>query len=333
MKRHKVVQYGCGPIGCSVARYAAERQDLELVGAIDMDEELIGKDLGEVAGLGRDAGVIIERDADAVLTKNSPDVVFLTTSSALKSVYPQLEKCAKAEINVVSSCEELSFPYWAAPEISAKIDELAKAGNITILATGVNPGFVMDTWPLVMSGVCQQIERIKVVRRQDASSRRCPFQKKIGAGCTPEEFKKLANDGSLRHVGLTESIAMIASGLGRQLDNITDTIEPVIAASTIETNCVSVQAGNVAGVKQLGRGFLQGKEFITLEFVASVGNPESYDAVYITGKPNLDVRITGGTHGDIATAAMMVNAAYRVVKAPPGLVTMADLPIVTGPGV
>ena len=333
MKRYRVVQYGCGPIGCSVARYAAERRDLELVGAIDLDEKLVGKDLGEVAGLGRKIGVEIEGDADGTLARTSPDVVFITTSSALKSVYAQIEKCTRAGANVVSSCEELSYPYWAAPELSDKIDRLARDGGVTVLATGVNPGFIMDTWPLVMSGVCQQIEHVKVVRRQDASSRRCPFQKKIGAGCTPEEFKELAAAGTLRHVGLAESIAMIAAGLGWQLDSITDILEPIVAGRTIETVCVKVEPGNIAGVRQLGRGTFKGKELIVLEFLASVGDPNSYDAVYIKGKPNLEVTISGGAHGDIATTSMMVNAAYRVFEAPSGLKTMADLPVVVGPGV
>ena len=332
MKHYKVVQYGCGPIGCGVVRYALERTDLELVGAVDMDRKLVGRDLGDVAELDRNIGVIIDDHADRLLAQTSPDVVFLTTSSSVEAVYSQLERCIGAGANVVSSCEELSFPYLAAPELAASIDELAKAGGVTVLATGVNPGFIMDTWPLVMSGVCQRVDHIKVVRRQDASLRRCPFQKKIGAGCTPEEFKQLAAAGSLRHVGLAESIAMIAAGLGWQLDEITDTIEPVVAGHDIETHCVTVKRGNIGGVRQLGRGSYRGRELIVLDFIASLGDPSSRDVVYITGKPNLEVTIHGGTHGDIATAAMMVNAAYRVINAPAGLTTMADLPVVAGPG-
>ena len=229
--RVKAVQYGCGPIGCSVVRFAAQRPDIELVGAIDIDKNLVGRDLGEVAGLDKKLGVGISDDADAVLSQTKPEVVFLTTSSSVKKIYPQLEQCARAGANVVSTCEELSFPFRKDPQLSTDIDKLAKANDVTILGTGVNPGFLMDTWPLTMTGVCQQVKQIKVVRVQNASSRRGPSQKKIGAGCTLAEFDELVAAGTLRHVGLAESIAMIASGLGWELDDISESIEPVIAGS------------------------------------------------------------------------------------------------------
>lgn len=332
MTKVRVVQYGCGPIGCSVARFAGRRRDIEIVGAVDIDKSLVGRDLGEVAGLDKKLGVNISDEADAVLSQTKPDVVFLTTVSSLKVVYPQLEKCVRAGVNVVSTCEELSYPYRKEPQLSADIDKMAKANNITVLATGVNPGFLMDTWPLVMSGVCQQVKRIKAVRVQDASPRRGPFQKKIGAGCTIEEFKERVAAGALRHVGLAESIAMIASGLGWELDQITESIEPIVAKARVKTNFVTVEPGQAAGVRQVGRGIRAGEELIILEFEASVGAPESYDAVYITGTPDMEVIIKGGTHGDIATAAMVVNSAHRVIQAPPGLITMKDLPIVSALG-
>ena len=159
--------------------------------------------------------------------------------------------------------------------------------------------------------------------------RRLPFQKKIGAGCTLDEFQKLVEAGTLRHVGLAESIAMLAAGLGWELDDIRDEIEPVIAESEVRSQYLTVKPGQAAGVKQTGRGFKDGQEVITLDFQAYLGAKESYDAVYITGTPNLEVIIKGGTHGDIATAAMVVNAARRVLEAPPGLLTMKDLPLVT----
>ena len=203
---------------------------------------------------------------------------------------------------------------------------------MTVLATGVNPGFAMDVWPLFMTGICQQVKKIKAVRVQDASPRRGPFQKKIGAGCTLEEFNELVAAGTLKHVGLPESIAMIANGLGWELDEITESIEPVVARSRVETDFAMVEPGEAAGVRQVGRGICAGGELITLEFEAYVGAPESYDGVYITGTPNLEAVIKGGIPGDIATAAVTVNCVHRVVDAAPGLLTMKDLPIVSAPG-
>jgi len=328
----KAVQFGCGPIGCSVVRYAWQRPDIELVGAVDIDKSLIGHDLGEVAGINNKLGISVSANADAVLSQAKPDIVFHTTSSSLKAIYPQLEKCLAAGANVVSTCEELSYPYRKDPQLSAEIDKIAKVNNVTVLATGVNPGFLMDAWPLFMTGVCQQVKHVKAVRVQDASPRRGPFQKKIGAGCTLEQFKKLVAAGTLKHVGLPESIAMIASGLGWKLDEITESIEPVVAKTQVKTDFVTVEPGEVAGVRQVGRGIRAGEELVTLEFEASVGAAESYDAVYITGIPNLEVVIEGGTHGDIATAAIVVNSVHRVINAPPGLVIMKDLPVVSALG-
>jgi len=333
LKKVKAVQYGCGPIGCSVARFALQRSDIVIVGAIDIAPNLIGRDLGDVVGLDKKVGVNISADADAVLLQTKPDIVLLTTSSSLKVIYPQLEKCVTAGVNIVSTCEELSYPYKKESQLSAEIDSIAKENNVTVLATGVNPGFLMDAWPLFMTGVCQQVKRIKAVRVQDASPRRGPFQKKIGAGRTLEEFKELVATGTLKHVGLPESIAMVASGLGWKLDEITESIEPVVAKNQVKTNFVTVEPGQAAGVRQVGKGIRAGEELVTLEFEAYVGAPESHDTVYITGTPNLEVTIKGGTHGDIATIAIVVNSVHRVIDAPPGLMTMKDLPVVSALGV
>jgi 4-hydroxy-tetrahydrodipicolinate reductase len=330
--RIKMVQFGCGPIGCSVVRYASDKHDIQIVGSIDIDQNLVGRDLGEVAGLGEKLRVNISDDIEAVLAQTAPDVVIHTTVSSIKAAYPQLEKCIKAGANVVSTCEELSYPFRKEPELSVKIDDLARANDVTVLATGVNPGFLMDAWPLFMTGVCQQVNAIKSVRIQDASKRRAPFQYKIGAGRTLQEFEELVAVGVLKHVGLPESIAMISGGLGWELDDITESIEPIIAESSIKTEFVTVQPGQAAGVRQVGRGTKSGKELVTLIFEASVGAAESYDAVYISGTPDLEIIIKGGTHGDIATAAIVVNSIYRVLNAPPGLTTMKDLPIIAAQG-
>jgi len=322
----KVVQFGCGPVGCSIARLAMQKVNLRLVGAIDLTN--VGRDLGDISGLGKKMGVIISDDASMVLSETKPDAVMHATSSNLEGVYPQLERIIESDSNVVTTCEELSYPYRKYPALASNIDKLAKHHGVTVLATGVNPGFLMDTWPLFMTAVCQDVKEVRVARIQDASSRRIPFQKKIGAGNTIEEFSKLVEAGTLKHVGLPESIAMIAAGLGWELDEITETIEPVILTTEVSSDFVTVKPGQVAGVKQIGYGWKGGKQLITLQFQAYIGAKESYDTIYITGTPNMEVTIIGGTHGDIATAAMVVNSIPRVVDAPPGLITMKDLPIV-----
>lgn len=192
----------------------------------------------------------------------------------------------------------------------------------------MNPGFLMNAWPLFMSGVCTEVKEVRVSRVQDASVRRIPFQKKIGSGKSVKEFNQLVEEGALRQVGLPESVAMIAAGLGWELDDIIERIEPIIHKnSEVRSDFITVKPGQVAGVKQTGYGLKNGKALITLNFEASIGAGESYDAVYITGTPNMEVIIKGGTNGDIATAAILVNSIPKIMGASPGLKSMKDFVI------
>jgi hypothetical protein len=325
-RKIRVVHFGVGPIGAGIVRLAACKPGLEIVGAIDLAN--VVNDLGEVAGVGRRLQVPIGGDAAEVLRRTRPDVVLHATGSEVEKIFPQLEAVIRSGARVVSTCEELSYPFRTHPGPAAAIDRLAREHEVAVVGTGVNPGFLMDTWPLAMTAVCQEVSAVRVERVQDASLRRFPFQKKIGAGRTLDEFQRLAAAGAIRHVGLAESIAMIAAGLDWELDEIEETIEPVVAQAEISGEAVTVKAGQVAGVRQVGRGIKGGKALITLDFLAVLGAKESYDAVFITGTPNMEVVIKGGTPGDLATAAMVVNTIPRILTAPPGLLTMKDLPLV-----
>lgn len=325
--RYKVVQYGCGPIGCSVVRLASTKPNIEIVGAIDIVK--VGQNLGKIAQTKVPIEVVISDDPESILIQKKPEIVLHTTSSSFRVIYEQLEGIIKKGINVISTTEELSYPFRQQPDLSFSLDKLAKECGVTVLGTGVNPGFLMDSWPLFMTGVCQDIKSIKAVRIQDATSRRVPFQKKIGAGATIEEFNKLVESGTLRHVGIPESIGMIAAGIGWELDKITESIEPVIAGTEVRSDYVTVAPGMAAGVKQLGHGFINGEELITLEFQAYLGAESPHDAVYIKGIPDVEAVIKGGVHGDLATAAMVVNAIPKVFASPPGLVSMKDLPLIS----
>lgn len=325
----RVLQFGIGVIGRGVTKVLAKKKGMKIVGAMDVTN--VGKDLGEVAGLGRKLGVKISKDWNQATKRGKPQVVIHTTSSSFQKVYPELERLIKAGANVVSSCEELSYPYQKAPALAARLDRLAKRCGVTILGTGVNPGFLMDAWPLFMSGVCTDVKEVRVSRVQDASSRRIPFQEKIGAGKTKKEFQKLVSEEKIRHVGLPESVAMIAAGLGWQVDKVTETIGPILHRRTVKSDYITVKPGRVAGVKQVGRGWSKGKALITLNFEASIGAGESYDSVSIKGTPNMEVVVKGGTHGDVATMAMLTNAIPRILELPPGLKTMKDLIISSVP--
>jgi len=329
MEKVRVILYGVGAVGSSIAKFLLEKEGVEIVGAIDVAEEKVGKDLGGVLGIGRQLGIVISNSPDAVLSRVKADIVVHATASFLKQVYPQITKVLEHRVNVVSTCEELAYPYATEPELARKLDELAKENRVTVLGTGINPGFLMDTLVITLTGACQKVERIKVMRIMNATTRRVPFQKKIGAGLSINEFRnRIERKIITGHVGLEQSISMIADALGWKLDGIeVDAVEPVVAKARVEGEAIQVKPGQVAGLKQRARGAKEGKEVITLDFQAYMGAEDEYDSITVEGVPSVRMRIAPCVHGDLGTVAMVVNSIPKVINAQPGLVTMKDLPI------
>jgi 4-hydroxy-tetrahydrodipicolinate reductase len=326
-KKIRAIQYGVGPIGASIARLMREKQAIEICGAIDTDPAKVGRDLGEVVGAS-DApwGVKISADANDVL-EQAVDVVIHSTSSSLPKVMDQLLACLKAESCVVSTCEELSYPYRTYPDLAAKLDAEAKDWGVALVGTGVNPGFVMDKLVVTLAAVSQRIEYAKALRIVDASKRRLPLQKKIGAGMSLDEFRGQVAAGIIKHVGLPESVAMVADSLNLPVDQITETIEPVVARERVQTDFLTVEQGQAAGVHQIARGLGAGKELVYLELQMYVGAKDPADTIELQGHPNITLVIPGGSHGDIATASVVVNSIPVILDAPAGLRTARDLPI------
>ena len=321
----KVMHVGLGPIGAGVVRQVANRKGLTIVGAVDIDPAKVGRDLGEVCDVGRKLRVKVGSDISATIRASRPDVAVLCTSSSLKKVIPEFEAVLKLKVPIVSTTEELAYPVKSNAAPAKKIDALAKRARVAVLGTGVNPGFVMDALPIALTGVCESVTAIEIDRIQDARIRRLPFQKKIGAGLTREEFQAKVDDASVRHVGLAESITMIAEALGWKLDKVTDEIRPKMAEKEVSSQFLTVPPGKVCGLIQDGVGYRKGVPIIKLHMEAYLGAPESYDAVRITGNPPLQMKLAGGVHGDVATASITVNSIPKVIAAPPGLRTMRDM--------
>ena len=324
--RIRIIQYGLGPIGAAIARLIAAKPGAELVGAIDIDPAKVGKDLGRLIGLDNELGVRVSDNAQEVLSREA-EIVVHTTSSYLGKVKDQLIGCLNAGHNVVSTCEELSYPFRKYPELSQELNRHAVDNSVTLHGTGVNPGFVMDKLALTLSSVCQQVHGVRITRVVNASLRRLPLQKKVGAGMTEAEFKAEVSAGRIKHHGLPESAGLIADGMGLTVSDITESIEPVLAIDPVVTDHLKVEPGQVAGVRQVCRGTDNGKERIYLELRMYVGAPDPADTIHIDGVPGLSLTIPGGTHGDLATAAAVVNSIALVVKAEPGLKTVADIPV------
>jgi len=328
MKLMKVVQIGMGPLGRKITKFISQRENIEVIGAVDIAQDVAGKDLGEHCGLNR-MNITIQDSVHATLNRLKPDAVILTTVSSLEKITPQIEEIVSFGVPVVSTCEELSFPWKTSIDLSKRIDDVALKNGVAVLGTGVNPGFLMDSFPVFLTAVCQNVEAVKVSRIQNAAIRRIPFQKKIGAGLTLKEFEVKKNSGTLRHVGLTESVQLIANNLGWKLTKTEDIITPVVAEKEIVTDTMTVPAGCTAGVQQVGRGYVGGDEKITLLFRAAVGEPSPRDTIEIKGNPNITSTIDGGLNGDVATCAITINAINKIVSAQPGLRTMLDIPVVS----
>jgi len=322
----RIIQYGLGPIGSAVARHVVERAGLELVGGVDIDPAKVGADVGEVIGLDRPLGFVVSRQLAGVQAE--ADVVIHTTSSYFDLFKGQVIEILEAGLDIVSTAEELAFPWLANPREAAEIDAVARRVGKTVLGTGVNPGFLMDALPLGLTAICQRVDRIEVTRIINASVRRGPFQAKIGAGMTVEDFNAKMAAGRMGHVGLPESVDMVFDTLGKKLGRYESGVQPVVADRLVKTEHFEVPPGRVRGLKQVARGYTEEGEFMTLTFIAALDAEDDGDTIEISGSPNLEVKLNG-TNGDIATVAIAVNAVRRVKEAAPGLVTMRDLPIVT----
>ncbi|MGB9806357.1 MAG: dihydrodipicolinate reductase [Thermoproteota archaeon] len=324
----RVAVYGLGPIGMLIAKNIIEREELQLVAAFEIDPSKVGRDLGEFLGLGKNLNLTISNEANAteILKENDVDIVLHSTSSYLDKIYPQVVKCVEAGTDLISTSETLVNPWYRYPQLASKIDRIAKERNVSVLGAGINPGFIFDTLPILMTLVCAKVNSLKIVRSLDAAKRRFSFQKKYGLALSVEEFKQKMRDGEITaHVGYAESIDLIASALGIKLTKIVENQEPIVAKEHVRTQYFDIAPGRVSGIHGYGIGYEGEKEFVRVELFAEVGR-EEFEEITIEGIPSVRWR-SSGTAGDIATAAIVVNLIPRVLKAQAGLLRITDLPL------
>ena len=325
MSKIRIAQFGLGPIGIETLKLAASKPWAEIVGGIDIDPEKIGKPLAEITGDASIRHAKVYRSLDDLVAKVQPDVIFHTAVSKVSAAFPQIEPIVRRGISVVSSCEELLFPQLREPELAVRLDKACKDGNARVLGTGVNPGFFMDVLPVCLTGVCRDVKAVHVQRVVNAVTRRGPLQKKIGSGLAPAEFERLFNEGKAGHAGLKESAALIAHCLGWKLGSLVETGKAMVASHDIRTRYVEVKKGQCCGIHQTAIGKVNGEVRITLDIKMYLDAPNPHDACQIDGEPSMNMVINGGVAGDGATVASLVNAAPRILKAPPGLLLMTDI--------
>ncbi len=320
-----VVVMGLGFIGQEIARAALASPEVELIGAVDTSPQLSGRPLADVLGQPTPK-VKVTDSLERALGRRRGAVLLHATGSRLPQVMDQLLDAIKLGVPVVSTCEELAFPFLKHPELATKLERAAQKAGVAVLGTGVNPGFIMDRLVATAGQACGPVRRVTVTRVVDARTRREALQRKVGAGLTEDEFFALVDKEQLGHVGLVESAALCALGLGMDCDDYEEEIAPVLAEEDITGGAFPVRKGRVAGIFQSVVGLEDEQERVRLELTIAVGAEDPKDRIEIDSDPKVVVEIPGGVAGDRATANTLVNAAPRLTAAEAGLLTVLELP-------
>lgn len=321
-ERTQVIVVGLGPIGKRCANRLLEHEGLRVVGAADIDPSFHGKDLGEVLERPERISVKVSEGIDAL--PNGPGVAILATASRLNVVAEQVISLASKGWNVLSTSEELTFPLPMEGGFATKLDQIARDQGVSVLGTGINPGFLLDTLVLSLRYACVRVDAVHVERKVDTNHRRAALQAKVGVGMTKAEFEEGAQFGKIGHVGLAQSAHLLADGLGWQIDGYTEDLEPVLAETRTQTGLGMVEPGRVIGQHQHAVARVANRTAIDYQLWMYSGC-EGVDRITIKGEPNLSQVIEGGINGDIGTEAVVSNLVGQMSAAEPGLLTMSRL--------
>jgi 4-hydroxy-tetrahydrodipicolinate reductase len=328
----KVAVLGTGQMGSGIVKLLLRKQGLELVGVHGRRADRAGVDVGDAIGLDQKIGVALTADLPAMLSEAKPNVVIQATCSRVEQAADEIKAAVQEGANVISIAEEMAYPSYEAPELSAEIHQLAVQNGVTVVGTGINPGFVLDLLVICLTGVCYRVESITARRINDLSPYGPSVLQTQGVGITPEAFKQGVKDGSVvGHFGFPESISMIARALGWKIDKIEQTREPIISKVHRETPFVKIEPGLTAGCTHTAKGYMDGKPVIHLIHPQQVHphleDVQTGDTIEIKGEP--DVTFSSGPEipGGIGTIALAVNMIPQAVSSQPGLKTMADLPV------
>lgn len=326
----RVAIAGLGPIGALIVKVLSERRNVTIVGGVDIVPDKIGKDVGEVAGLGRKLGITVQENLDA-LREVRPDVAILATTSRFPLLADQARPLLDAGIHVVTTCEEAVYPFPMYPEIAREVDSLATVTQTVFLGAGVNPGFMMDYWPATIAATVPRVDKVRVQRLVNLSLRRARLQEKLGAGLPPEEVEARAKERTIGHVGLSTSAHLLAAALGWKIESWEEEYEVLVADTPVPWHKGTLEPGKVKGLRQTLVARVAGEERIRLVLEMALGLEEAGDTVEIEGPVPVRVHMAP-ISGDWATASIVANAIARVPNATPGLRTVLDIPPLVGTG-
>jgi hypothetical protein len=326
----RVAVWGTGMMGQGLLGFLLDRpNDVDLTGVIVTNPAKEGRTVGEL--LGRPCDVKMTTDFASVLA-GKPDVVCICTQSFLHEITDQVEPAVKAGVNVVCIAEKLAYPWASDPAWAERFDALAKEHGVSILGTGINPGFILDALIVMWTSINLRVDRIEAQRVNDLSPFGPTVMKTQGVGTTVAEFEAGVADGSIvGHIGFPESIHLIGRALGWKFDRVEETREPIVTTVERSTPHVTVKAGDVAGCKQIGRGYVGDELKIELIHPQQI-HPEmegvnTGDYIRVFGDPMVNMSTAPEIPGGKGTYASTGNYIPLIVDAPAGMLTVVDLPI------
>jgi 4-hydroxy-tetrahydrodipicolinate reductase len=319
-------------MGSEIVRVIAGKSGLELAGAFARRTERGGLDLGTAAGLERELGIAVGNDLPSVLSAGRPQIAIQATSSTIADAIGEISTLIGSGVHVISIAEEMTYPAATSAALARRLDELALEHGVTLLGTGVNPGFVLDLLIVALSGVCTDVRRLSARRTNDLAHYGHAVMKAQGVGLTREEFTRRVESGAVvGHIGFRQSIHMIAAAVGWDIDRIVETRDPIIARTARETPLVRVAPGRVAGCLHTAVGYVRGDPVVELVHPQQVQpqreDIETSDTIEIRGTPDVRLELKPEIPGATATAALAVNMIPRTLNADPGLHSMVDLPV------
>lgn len=329
----KIAIWGFGAMGQGIARALLPKKGVEISGICDINPDITGKGFLSVLGVKSDQeDVTIKSSIEEAVLPKSCDLCILATDSFTAKSFPKMETLLKLGVNVITTAEEMAYPKANEPELTEKLDKLAKENGVSILGTGINPGLVMDLLAILLSGAMTELDTVMCKRINSLSPFGPTVMEEQGVGITPEEFEEGVAKGSLAgHVGFAESIAMISDGIGLEVDEFSQQMKPIITNIDRKSPYGFAAAGHLAGVNMTGQGKRGGRVIIDMihpqQIEPEMEGTHTGDYIELVGDQKINMQITPEINGGIGTIAMCINCIPQVINADPGVLTMLDIPV------